>query len=75
MDGMVSVVPAILIVDIVDAIENAAEMAFGIISVNKGVLGPVAHHHDKSRIDDRNNKDHQRRFKIDKRQTDADEIK
>ena len=64
--GMISVVPAILVVYVVDTIECAAEMAGRIILIDKAVLCPVAHHHDKACIEHRNDEDHQGCLEVDK---------
>lgn len=66
VDSMVSIVPAILIVNIVDAVEGAAEVPLRITLIHKAMLCPVAHHHDKPRIDHRDDKDHQGGLEIDK---------
>src|SRR5688572_125491 len=64
VNGMVTVIPAILIIHIIDAIVHTAEVPFRIALIDKRMLCPVAHHHDKPGIDDRNNKNHHRGFKI-----------
>ena len=66
MNRMVSIVPAILVVDVVDAVERTAEVPFRITLIHKAMLCPVAHHHDKPRIDHRDDKDHQGGLEIDK---------
>jgi hypothetical protein len=66
VDSMVSIVPAILIVNIVDAVEGTTEVPFRITLIHKAMLCPVAHHHDKPCIDHRDDKDHQGGFEIDK---------
>ena len=66
VDGMVSIVPAILVVYIIDTIEYTAEMTFRIILVNERMLCPVAHHHDKTCIDHWNDKDHHGGLEVDK---------
>ena len=50
MDRMISVIPAILVVYIVDTIEYTAEVAIRITLVNETVLRPVAHHHNKPAV-------------------------
>jgi hypothetical protein len=65
MDSMVPIVPAILIVDIVDAVEGTTEVSFRIILIDKAMLCPVAHHHDKPCIEHRDDKDHECRLEID----------
>ncbi len=62
---MVAIIPAILVVHIVDTIEHAAKMSIRITFIYKAVLGPVAHHTDKASIDYRYDKDHERCFEID----------
>src|SRR6187200_275783 len=66
MNRMVSVIPTILVVHIVDTVEYATEMSFRITFINKTMLCPVAHHHNKTSIDQRNDEDHKCRFEIDK---------
>ena len=65
VDSMVSIVPAILIVNIVDAVEGAAEVPLRITLIHKAMLCPVAHHHDKTGIEHGNDKNHERRLEID----------
>lgn len=75
MDGMVSVIPAILVVGSVDAIEHAAEMAFRVAGIDKRMLRPVAHRHDEPRIDHGHNKNHQCRLEIHEGHPDAKQDK
>jgi hypothetical protein len=66
VDRMVSIIPAILIVDVVDAVKHAAKMSIRIGFINKGVLCPIAHHHNKPGIDHWHDKQHKGGFEIDK---------
>ncbi len=75
VNGVISVIPAIAIVYIVDTVVDAAEMSGGIGLVNKWMLGPVAHHHDKPGVKHGYNKNHQRRLKIDKAHDEAEGTK
>src|SRR5688572_3842262 len=75
VNGVISIVPAVLVVHIVDAIVHAAEMTFRITFINKRMLRPVAHHHDQSCIDDRHNKNHQGSFEIYKAKRDTYQVK
>ena len=72
---MVPVIPAILVIHIVDAVEYTAEVSFRIALINKTMLCPVAHHHDKTRIDHRNDKDHEGSLEIDKTHGHAKQVK
>lgn len=63
---MISIIPTILIVYIINAVKNTTEMTFRIVLINEAMLRPIAHHHNESRINHRNNKDHQCRLKVDK---------
>lgn len=75
MNGMISIIPTVLVVDVVNAIEDTAEMSIRITSVNEGMLRPIAHHHNKTSIDHRHDEDHQRRLEIYKTHDQAKEIK
>ena len=65
MYSMIAIIPAILVIHIVDTVKGAAEVAFRITFINKAMLRPIAHHHDKSGIEHGNDKNHERCLEID----------
>ena len=72
---MVTIIPAILVVHIVDTIKHAAKVSIRVAFIYKAVLSPVAHHTDKASIDYRNDKDHERCFEIDEAHGNTKSIK
>ena len=75
VNGMIAIVPAILIVHIIDAVEHTAEVSVGVALVDEGMLGPVAHHHNEPCIEHGYDEDHEGCFEVDKTHGDAEEIK
>ena len=72
---MVTIIPAVLVVHIVDTIEDAAKVSIWVVFINKAMLCPVAHHTDKASIDYRYNKDHERCFETDEAHGNTKSIK
>ena len=66
MNRMITIVPAILIVYVIDAVVYTAEMSFRITFIDKRMLCPVAHHADQPGVNDRYDKYHQGCFETDK---------
>ena len=72
---MIAIVPAILIVYVVDAIKYAAKVSVRITFVDKAMLCPVAHHHNKSCIDHGYDENHECCFEINKAHQDTEDLK
>src|SRR5690606_6989320 len=71
MDRVISVIPAVLVVHVIDAVIDTAEVAIRIALVNKRMLRPVAQHHDKASVDHRHHEDHHGRLEVHKAHADA----
>jgi len=72
---VVAVVPALVVVLVVDASDGVLVVVARIGVVNKGVLGPVAEHHNEAADEKGQNEHKQRGLPIDKTQRDTEQVK